>query len=380
MVRKLIYGATRGVVPGIEIAVADAFSSTQQLIDLQKGLISGRIYNRRGDPAQHPAETRIAELENSESALVFCSGMAAISTILSALVNNGQHVLILNEGNVTVRDYFVKVLPKSGIDVTFVPIDEMSNIRRYIQDNTSLIFLELPANPFLRIVDLASIVSIAKEKGLMTIVDSTFASPHNIKPLDYGADLVLHSATKYLGGHHDLSAGAIASKKDISLRINQYRNLLGTNLDPFDSFLLTRSLYTFKLTMNRRNSTAFEIARYLEEHPKVERVWYPGLESHPDYKLAKKQMKGFGGVVPFELRATEEETTRFVDALTVPYLAHNFGGCSSTIEQHVLFTHFGNRDEAERRGIKGNLLRFSVGFEETESIIKDFENAFKSLK
>ena len=191
---------------------------------------------------------------------------------------------------------------------------------------------------------------------------------------------MLHSATKYLGGHHDLFAGAVAGSEDTIYKLREYRNKLGTNLDPFDSFLLSRSLYTFELAMDVWNKKSLEIARYLEKHPKVERIWYPGCESHPDYELAKKQMSGYGGVIAFTLKATEEETGRFVDALAIPYLAHNFGGCTSTIEQHVLFTHFDKRDEAQRRGITGNLLRYSVGLEKnSQEIIRDFENALKSF-
>jgi len=380
MVNKLDDIATRGVVPGIQLAVADAFLDTQQLICLQEGRIKGMIYGRRGNPAQLPLENKIAELEHAESALVFCSGMAAVSTTLPALVKNRQNVLITDEGNVTIRSYFTTVLPKFGVEVTTVPIDDIKNIRKYIKDNTVLFFSELPTNPFLRVIDLHPLISVAKEKGITTIVDSTFASPLNINPLVYGADLVLHSATKYLGGHHDLFAGAVAGSEAIISQIRGYRNTLGTNLDPLGAFLLNRSLYTFELTMNARNKKALEVARYLEKQSKVDKVWYPGCRSHPDYKVAKKQMTGFGGTITFTLKADENETGRFVDSLAKPYLAHNFGGCTSTIEQHVLFTHFDKRREAEKRGINGNLLRYSVGLESSsQDIIGDFENAFKSF-
>lgn len=379
MVRKLETFATQGVVSGIEVAVADAFCDTQQLRDLQEGKIEGRLYRRRGYPTQRPAETRIAEMEHAESALLFCSGMAAVSTTLSALVKDGQRVLITDEGNVTIQSYFTKVLPGFGIEVATVPIDELANLKDYINRNTVLFFSELPINPFLRVIDLNNLVSVAKERDIITIIDSTFASPLNIQPLDYGVDLVLHSATKYLGGHHDLSAGIIAGKEEIISKIREYRNLFGTNIAPLDYFLLTRSLHTFNLTMNLRNKNALEIAHYLESHPKVKKVWYSGCESHPDYAIAKKQMYGFGGVITFELKANEEETSKFIDALTIPYLAHNFGGCTSTIEQHVLFTHYDQRAEAQRRGLSGNLLRYSVGFEDVEEIKMDFEKAFQAF-
>lgn len=379
MVRKTEGFAIPGVVPGIEMAVADAFCDTQQLRDLQESKIEGMLYRRRGYPTLRPAEAKIAELEHTESALAFCSGMAAISTALSALVKEEQGVLITDEGNVTLRSYFTKVLPRLGIEVATIPIDELANLKDYITQNTALFFSELPTNPFLRIIDLNRLVSVAKERGIITVIDSTFASPLNIQPLDYGIDVVLHSATKYLGGHHDLSAGVVAGKEKIISGIREFRNLLGTNIAPLEYFLLARSLHTFNLTMNLRNKSALEIAEYLEQHPKVRRVWYPGCKSHPDYGIAQKQMSGFGGVITFELKSNEEETSRFVDALTIPYLAHNFGGCTSTIEQHVLFTHYGQRAEAQRKGLGGNLLRYSVGFENVEEIKRDFENAFRTF-
>lgn len=380
MARRLNDISTGGVVPGIELAVADVFCDTRQLIEMQEGRIDGTIYGRRGSPTQHPAEGKIAELENAENALIFCSGMAAISTTLSALVSNGQHVILTDEGNVTIRGYFSEVLPKSGIEVTTVPIDDMQNLGKYIKDNSALIFSEFPTNPFLRVIDLNHLVSVAREREIKTVIDSTFASPLNINPLGYGIDLVLHSATKYLGGHHDLSAGTVAGNEDLISKIEKYRNMQGTNIHPFASFLLDRSLSTFVLTMSYRNTAALEIAQYLEKHPKVDKVWYPGLASHPDYELAKRQMYGFGGVVTFTINATEEETGRFVDALTIPYLAHNFGGCTSTIEQHVLFTHYDKREEARKRGMDGNLLRYSVGLEEdTKAVIADFENVFREI-
>jgi cystathionine beta-lyase/cystathionine gamma-synthase len=270
-------------------------------------------------------------------------------------------------------------MPNNGVYVTNIPFKEFSNLRSYIRDNTTALFLEIPANPFLRVVDLSSAVSVAKESGITTIVDSTFASPLNIKPLDFGADLVLHSGTKYLGGHHDLSTGVVAGSYERLSLINRYRNLLGSNVRPLDSFLLSRSLYTFEMTMQCRNKSALEIARYLEKHPKIKRVWYPGCKSHPDYELAKAQMVGFGGVIPFELNANEEQTRIFVDSLSIPYLAHNFGGCTSTVEPHVLFTHYGNREEAQRRGLGGNLIRYSVGFEKASDLIADLENTLKSF-
>lgn len=242
-----------------------------------------------------------------------------------------------------------------------------------------MIFAETPSNPFLRVIDIASLSEFSRKNKLITLIDSSFASPINIRPIGYGADVVLHSATKYLGGHHDLCAGVVAGRKNIIDRIQKSRNILGGIIDPHTSYLLLRGLQTLSLRMKEHNKNGLEIANYLSRHPKVETVWYPGLTTHPDFEIAKNSMHGFGGVVTFSLKASEIQTSKFVDALEIPYIATNFGGPQSLIEQHAVLTFFNNRKEANTYGIKGNLLRYSCGFENVQDVIADFENAFKQI-
>jgi len=380
---RIVYGipsdTTTPIVPPMDLSVAHSFRDTQQLIDFNEGKLSGVKYGRYGNPTQHAAEEKIAELEDADRALLFPSGMSAVTTTVLALAKEGQHVLFTDEGNRTIRKFMTKVLPRYGIGSTAVPVDDMRNINNHIKNNTVLFFSELPTNPLLRVIDLENLVGAAKKRGITTIIDPTFATPINIRPAEYGIDLVLHSATKYLSGHHDVMAGVVAGKSDLIAEIQEYRDVFGGIIDPHASYLLHRGLQTLCLRMDCHSKNALEIARYLEKHPRVENVWYPGCESHPDYEIAEKQMSGFGGVITFSLKATEQETSRFVDSLKIPLIAQNFGGPQSTIEQHAILAFYKDRTDAEKRGITGNLLRYSTGFESPKDVIEDFENGFRSI-
>lgn len=369
----------RSVVTPIEQTAAYYFEDTQQIKDFHEGRLDGIKYGRYGCPTQHAAERKIADLEKADRALLFSSGMGALTTTILALAEKGQHVLFTDNCYRNTRRFFMEFLPKLGIESTEVPIDDLINLNDYIKPESVLFFSELPTNPFLRVINLENITTITKERGLTCIIDSTFATPINIRPIEYGADVVLHSATKYLGGHHDLSAGAVAGNSVILDKVQQYRDILGGMIDPHTSFLLLRSLQTLSIRMRAHNENAQAIAKWLENRPEVERVWYPELKSHPDYDYAKKYLSGFGGVITFTLRANEEETSRFVDALKIPYIATNFGGLQSLIEQHALLTFYKDRANAEKRGITGNLIRYSVGFENVEDVLEDFDNAFRVL-
>jgi len=369
----------RPVVTPLEQTAAYYFKDTQQIKDFYEGKLPGIKYGRYGCPTQHAAEKKLAALEGAQRALLFSSGMAAFTTAILALTKKGDHILFTNDCYRNIRRFFSEFLPTYGVNSAEVPIDDLDNLERYIQDNSNIFFSELPTNPFLRVIDLEKVVRIAKKGGLTAIIDSTFATPVNIRPIEYGADVVLHSATKYLGGHHDLFAGVVAGSSGYIDNIQQYRDILGGVIDPHTSFLLLRSLQTLHVRMRAHNENGLEIAKWLEKQKHVERVWYPGLKSHPDYELARKYMSGFGGVITFLLKAAEEETSRFVDALRIPYIATNFGGPQSLIEQHALLTFYRNRDYAKKRGITGNLLRYSVGLENVTDVLKDFENAFRIL-
>ncbi len=367
----------RSVVIPLEQTAAYYFEDTQQIKDFYEGKLDGIKYGRYGCPTQHAAERKIADLEKTNRALLFSSGMAAVTTTILALAKKGQHVLFAGDCYRNTRRFFTEFLPKLGIESTEVPIDNISNLESYLRNESVLFFSELPTNPFLRVIDLEKISAITKKQGLICVIDSTFATPINIRPVEYGANIVLHSATKYLGGHHDLFAGAVVGNSKILEGVQQYRDVLGGVIDPHTSYLLLRSLQTLPIRMKSHNENAQAIAEWLEKRSEIERIWYPGLKSHPDYELAKKYLSGFGGVITFTLRANEEETSRFVDSLKLPYIATNFGGPQSLIEQHAVLTFYKDRANAEKREITGNLIRYSVGFESIEDVLEDFDNAFR---
>lgn len=370
----------RSVTIPIEQTAAYYFENTAQLIEFHEGRLSGIKYGRYGCPTQHAAENKIADLEGAEQALLFSSGSAALATASLALLEKDTHVLFTSDCYRGTRKFFTEVLPRFGIQATEIRIEDIASIGNYIQKNTALFFSELPTNPFLRVFDLKAVLGTMRQEGIISIIDSTIATPINVRPLEYGADIVLHSATKYLGGHHDLSAGAIAGSSPQMEKIQMYRDVLGGNIDPHTSYLLLRSLQTLHLRMNAHNENGLRIAKWLEHRPEVERLWYPGCQSHQDHSIAKKQMSGFGGLITFSLKASEEETGRFIDSLKIPYIATNFGGPQSLIEQHAVLTFYKDRINAEKRGISGNVIRYSAGFEAVEDVLEDFERAFANLR
>jgi len=369
----------RSITIPIEQTAAYYFKNTRQIKDFYQGKIEGIKYGRYGCPTQHAVEEKIAKLENTDRALLFSSGMNAITTTILSLVGKNQHILYTDDCYRNTKKFFNEILPKFSIEASQIPINDISNIKKYIKTNTVLFFSEIPTNPFLRIIDLKFIINFTKKKKIITAIDSTFATPINLRPAEYGADIILHSATKYLGGHHDLFAGVVAGKLKFIDKIQPYRDILDGIIDPHTSYLLLRSLQTLAIRMEVHNKNGLAIAEYLERHPKVERVWYPGLKSHPNFILAKKQMNGFGGVITFSLKTSEKNTSKFIDSLKIPYIATNFGGPQSLIEQHAILTFYKERDEANKRNIKGNLLRYSAGFENINDVTTDFKQAFKKI-
>ena len=368
----------RSITIPIEQTAAYYFENTQQIIDFYQGKLKGIKYGRYGCPTQHAVEEKMADLDGGERALVFASGMSAITTSILALLKNGDHLVFVGDCYRNTRRFFLDILPRYGIQSTEIQIGE--DINRCIKKNTKVFFFEIPTNPFLRIIDIGETINFLKKKEIISIVDSTFASPINIRPLEYSVDLVIHSATKYLGGHHDLLAGVVIGKSNLIDTIQKQRDILGGIIDPHTSYLLLRSLQTLEIRMEAHNKRGITVAKYLEKNPMVKKVWYPGLKSHPDYLLAKKQMTGFGGVVTFSLKASEKQTSKFIDSLKIPYIATNFCGPQSLIEQHVILTFYNDRKTADKYGIKGNVIRYSSGFESQEDVLNDFKKAFSKIK
>ncbi len=335
-------------------------------------------YGRYGNPTQTAAEGKLAALEGGERALLFGTGMAAITTTMLALLSSGDHVVMAFDCYRRTREFATRYLARWGIEATLVVLGQPEALADAVRSNTRLIFTESPTNPYLRVADLAGVVATARAQGITTMIDSTFATPINARPLAYGIDLVVHSASKYLAGHNDLLAGVVIGARSILDPGEQARGVLGGVGGPHDAYLLLRGLKTLDLRVRRQNESALRVARYLEDHPAVQRVYYPGLPSHPDHAIARRQMSGFGGVVSFEIDGGRERTSRFVDRLRLPYIGPTLGGVESIAQQPALFVSL---DPEERRaaGLGENLVRYAVGIEDPEDLIADLDQALAGI-
>jgi len=335
-------------------------------------------YGRYGNPTQSAVEGKIAALEGGEQALLFASGMNAITTTLLTLLSGGDHMVIVDGCYRRTRQFAREFLPRWGVETTTVPIDDEAALAEAIRPTTRVIFAETPTNPYLRVMDLARMTGIARQRGIITVIDSTFATPINLRPLEHGLDVVIHSATKYLGGHNDLLAGAIVGSGEILDKIEDARGVLGGVSSPDAAYLLLRGMKTLDLRVRRQNENGMCVARFLEGHPAVRRVYYPGLPSHPDHEVARRQMTGFSGVVSFEIDGDLERTGRFIDRLHLPYIGPTLGGVESIAQQQAIFISL---DPEERResGISDSLVRYALGIEDAEDLIADLDQALAGV-
>jgi len=357
-----------------------AFSSTKELINVISEKTEGYVYTRYDNPTVRAVERKMAELEKAEDSAAFSSGMAAISTTMLSLVSSGDHIVSTRDLYGGTLSFFKDVLPKLGVEVSFVEATDFEEMKSAIQKNTRVIYVETPTNPTLKVVDLSKIADLGRDKGITVVVDSTFASPYNLKPIKFGVDVVVQSATKYLGGHNDVTAGIVSSSKSFIKDLKKMRRHLGGTLDPIAAWLLLRGLKTLGLRMERHNSNGLKVAKYLENHPKVKKVYYPGLPSHPQHSVAKQQMKGFGGVVSFEIHGTFETTMKFVENLKLCYLAASLGGTETLATQPVTSSHyFVDEEERKKAGVTNQLVRLALGIEDPEDIIADLEQAFSKI-
>ena len=326
-------------------------------------------------PNQQAVALKIAALEHAEMAIPFASGMAAISTTLFSFLNQGDHIVLQNEIYGGAFNLVVEEFTKMGIEYSFTNGVKISDFESKIKSNTKVIYIETPSNPLLSITDIAAVAKLAKKHGLVSMIDNTFASPINQTPIDFGIDIVLHSATKYLGGHSDMSAGAVAASKEHIDRIWQKAKNFGGNMSDFMCYLLERSIKTLGIRVERHNANAQFIAEYLEKHQAINKVYYPGLKNHPNHQIAKDQMKGFGGMLSFELNS-KYDAVKFQKTLQLIKPSMSLAGVESTIllpskTSHSLLTPEQRKDV----GIADNLLRFSVGIEDVQDIINDIELA-----
>ena len=345
------------------------------------GVHKGFDYSRSINPTRKAFEECIASLENGEVGFGFSSGVAAISACVE-LLTPGDHVIAMNDlyGG-TVRLFNEIKTLSQGIEVTYVDMTDMQNVLEAKTDKTKMIFVETPTNPLLRVVDLSAIADFAKAENILSVCDNTFASPYVQQPLNHGIDIVLHSATKYLGGHSDLIAGALViGKKDDALvsRMANIVNSLGPITGAFDSYLILRSLKTLAVRMERHSENAMAIAKHFESHKEIAEVIYPGLEDHPQHDLASKQMNGFGGIISMNIKGGLEKSKSFLERTKIFALAESLGGVESLIEHPALMTHASlPKDRREMIGISDGLVRLSVGLESLDDLVEDIEQALK---
>jgi cystathionine gamma-synthase len=359
------------------------FANTAEILDFMQQKADGEPdprheYGRYSNPTQRVAEHKLASLEGGEEALLFASGMNAITTTILALLSAGDHLVLVSGVYRRTYDFAARFLQRWGIETTVVPIDDGAALTAAIRPTTRLIFAESPTNPYLRVMDLSHLVALAGKYGITTAIDSTFATPINMRPLEHGLDLVIQSATKYLAGHNDLLAGGVIGSRDLLAKIKEARGVLGGVSSPHDVYLLLRGIKTLDLRVRRQNESGLRVARFLEGHPAIERVYYPGLPSHPDYEIARRQMTGFGGVVSFEVKGDLERTGRFIDRLRIPYIGPTLGGVESIAQQQAILISL-KPEERRQAGIADNLVRYALGIEDAEDLIADLEQALDGI-
>ena len=358
-------------------------TSTFEVIDNDEQLRAthtDHFYTRYGNPTNTVAEETIAELEGVDAALTFASGMGAITTTLMALLKNGDHVVAQRDIYGGVNKFLSQWLPKMGIETTFVDTTEYQQHARAIRPNTRLLYLESPTNPTLRVVDFTKVAALAKQHKLLSMIDATFGTPINQHPAEFGIDLVMHSGTKYLGGHTDLICGAVAGRHELIEKIWDTRTTLGNCMDPHASWMLVRGLKTLAVRVARQNDNAQRVAEFLSEHAKVRAVHYPFLKSHPQYAVARAQMSGAGGMVSFEVEGTGEDARRVTEAMRLFTLAPSLGGVESLVSIPVLTSHLTvPSEERKKMGITEQMIRLSVGIENADDLIADLEHALEAV-
>lgn len=378
--------ATRGIHAGQEPdpvtgAIMTPIYASSTYVQESPGDHKGFEYSRTGNPTRLAYERCVADLEEGQHGFAFASGMAATASLLE-LLDSGSHVIAMDDLYGGTYRLFENVRRRSaGLDFSFVDMRDPEKVRAAVRPETKMIWVETPTNPLLKLVDLEAVAAIGREHGILTVADNTFATPCVQKPLELGCDLVMHSATKYLNGHSDMVGGVavVGDNQDLADRIHFIQNSAGGIAGPFDSFLAMRGIKTLALRMERHNQSALELARWLEARPEVASIAYPGLESHPQHELAKRQMDGFGGMITIWLKGGIEEARRFLEACEIFSLAESLGGVESLIEHPAIMTHASvPKEKREALGISDSLIRLSVGIEDFEDLKADLERALEA--
>ena len=357
-------------------AIMTPIFQTSTYVQESPGKHKGYDYSRTHNPTRTALERNIASLEEGNYGLAFSSGMSAISTI-THMLNAGDHIICSDDVYGGTFRLFDKVLKKFNLEFDFIDLTSLQSLERYIKNTTKLVWLESPSNPLLKLINIEATAKIAKSRGIVTVVDNTFATPFFQKPLKLGADIVMHSTTKYLNGHSDVIGGALVmNDQELYNKLQFLQNAAGGVPGPFDCFLVLRGIKTLAIRMERHAENALKIAQFLENHPKVRKVIYPGLNSHPQHELAKKQMTGFGGIVTFFIKGGLEAARKFLERVKVFSLAESLGGVESLIEHPAIMTHASLPKEVrEKIGISDELIRVSVGIEHVDDLISDLKQA-----
>ncbi|HEU5139321.1 MAG TPA: cystathionine gamma-synthase family protein [Bacillales bacterium] len=374
----LLQGATQ--VPVVH-SVSFGYKDIDEWHDVALGKREGHIYGRNTNPTVQVFEEKVRLMEGAEAATSFSTGMAAISNTLFTLLKPGDRVVSIRDTYGGTNKIFIENLPNFQVDVELCVTTNHEAIEEEIEKGCKVLYLETPTNPTMKIMDLERLIRKAREVGAITVVDNTFATPVNQNPLELGADLVVHSATKFLGGHADALGGIVCGSKDLVEQIYHFREINGATLDPMSAYLLLRGMKTLELRVNQQQKSAMEIARYLEKNPLVDEVFYPGLESHVGHEIARKQMKGFGGMLSFSLNDGIEGVRKFLPSLRYAHLAANLGAVETIAAIPRTASHVEcTAEERKAMGIPEGLIRYSVGIENTEDLIADLEQAFKVLE
>jgi methionine-gamma-lyase len=371
---------TSAISPPIWQTTTFSAETAEDFAEIAVATRPAEFYTRYGNPNHAMVEATLAALEGGESALVFGSGMGAIFAAMGCLLETGDHVVSQRNHYAGATTLMKEFLPRWGIEVTYVDQTNNSEFADAVRPNTKLIYVETPVNPLMQLTDLRFIVELAKDRGVTTICDNTFATPVNQRPLELGVDAVIHSATKYIGGHHDVTAGALVGSKDFVERVWRFALVAGAALSPFDGWLLLRGLRTLGLRVERHNRNGMALAKFLERHPKVAKVYYPGLESHPQHELAKSQMSGFTGMLSVELRGGYAAADKLISSLKLATRAASLGGFETLVVHPAsMWSLQLSRELRESTGINEGLVRISVGLEDEVDMLRDFEQALAEV-
>ena len=359
-----------------------SFKSAAHGADLFAGREKGYIYSRISNPTIEALENKLAQLENGAGGVALSSGMAAVTTVYTAFLKQGDHMISTSAVYGPSRAVMESIFADFGIESSYVDTSDVENIRQAIKANTKMVYLETPANPTMKLTDLRAASKIAHEHNLIVVVDNTFCSPYLQKPLDLGVDISLHSLTKFINGHADIVGGALIAKdKEVHAKLKKTMRMMGCNMDPHQAYMVSRGVKTLSLRVEKAQASAMQIAEYLEHHPKIESVKYPGLESFPQKALADEQMQGYGAMISFNVKGGHDAGEALMNHVKLALLAVSLGGVETLIQHPASMTHAGISAEARAQaGISDGLVRFSVGIEDVEDIIEDLDQALAQVE